>query len=51
MDYDGNVLTYDGSSWSSPDNIDAGKRFLYSVSCPTTSFCVAVDDARRRLDL
>ena len=25
MDYNGNVLTYNGSSWSSPDSIDPGR--------------------------
>jgi hypothetical protein len=43
VDDNGNVLTYDGGSWSSPDEIDAG-RGLVSVSCPTASFCAAVDD-------
>ncbi len=40
----GNVVTYNGSSWSAPDSIDPGNA-LYSVSCPTTSFCAAVDEA------
>jgi hypothetical protein len=39
----GNVLTYKGSSWSSPMEIDAD--YLASVSCPSSSFCVAVDDS------
>jgi hypothetical protein len=34
------VVTYDGSSWSSPDEINAGN--MTSVSCPTSSFCAAV---------
>ena len=81
---DGNVLTYDGSSWSSPDEIDAGAGCTFrlvpdgellrrggrrrqcphlrrqlvvvtrqhrqsgeldSVSCPTASFCAAVDES------
>jgi hypothetical protein len=41
VDYSGNVLTYNGSSWSSPKSIDTkGPR---SISCPTRSFCAAVD--------
>jgi hypothetical protein len=44
VDDEGNVLTYDGSSWSSPDSID-GLRQLNSVSCPTASFCAAVDES------
>ena len=37
----GEVVTYDGTSWSTPSTIDA--HGLASVSCPTASFCVAVD--------
>src|ERR1019366_3194297 len=44
VDESGYVLTYNGSSWSSPDEIDPGTgQTLTSVSCPTASFCVAVD--------
>ena len=40
LTWQGNVLTYDGSSWSSPDNVNpAGGQ---SVSCPTTTFCAEV---------
>ncbi|MGA2454225.1 MAG: hypothetical protein ABSG93_11955 [Solirubrobacteraceae bacterium] len=42
MDEAGNALTYNGSSWSAPTSIDGG-RVLNSVSCPSSSFCVAVD--------
>ena len=42
VDYSGNVLTYNGSLWSSPQSIDAGHS-LYSVSCSSASFCAAVD--------
>jgi hypothetical protein len=38
----GNALTFDGSSWSVPTSIDPNGRRL-SVSCPSASFCVAVD--------
>ena len=41
VDRMGDFLTYNGSSWSSPDEID--QNGLYSVSCPTASFCAAVD--------
>ena len=36
------AFIYNGSSWSSPDEIDPGN-YLESVSCPTASFCVAVE--------
>jgi hypothetical protein len=36
------VYTYDGTTWSSADVIDSGVE-LTSVSCPTSSFCAAVD--------
>jgi hypothetical protein len=42
VDSNGHVLTYDGRSWSKPVSIDAG-RTMASVSCPTASFCAAVD--------
>jgi hypothetical protein len=40
----GNVFTYNGSSWSGPDAVDVGHD-LVSVSCPSTSFCMAVDSS------
>ena len=43
MDAWGSALTYDGSSWSLPDSIDAYAGEMTSVSCPTASFCAAVD--------
>jgi hypothetical protein len=42
VDYDGNALTWNGSSWSAPVLIDP-IGYLASVSCPSSSFCVAVD--------
>ncbi len=48
VDDAGNALTYDGSSWSSPEAIDASSS-LSSVSCPTASFCAAVDQVGRAL--
>ena len=44
VDENGNVLTFDGTSWSSSDEIDAQEYYLASVSWPTASFCAAVDD-------
>ena len=54
VDGSGNVLTWNGSTWSSPQAIDttsvAGNGIydedsLISVSCPSSTFCAAVDDA------
>jgi hypothetical protein len=42
VDYSGNALTFNGSSWSAPASIDPAG--LLSVSCTTASFCVAVGD-------
>jgi hypothetical protein len=42
QDGNGNVVTYNGSFWSAPVSIDTGSA-LASVSCPTASFCAAVD--------
>ena len=43
VDYEGNALTFNGSSWSAPAKIDGTAYGLTSVSCPSSSFCVAVD--------
>ena len=43
VDSIGNVLTFNGTSWSSPTSIDPGNG-LNSVSCASASFCAAVDD-------
>jgi hypothetical protein len=40
----GYVVTYNGISWSSPTDIDAGG-ILQSISCPSRNFCMAVDQA------
>ena len=37
------AVSYNGSRWSSPVSIDPAGGSLESVSCPTQSFCVAVD--------
>ncbi len=43
VDGSGYALSYNGSTWSAPTDID-GTNALTSVSCPTTTSCVAVDD-------
>jgi photosystem II stability/assembly factor-like uncharacterized protein len=43
VDVKGNVLTYNGSTWSVPVSIDGNQ--LDAVSCATASLCVAVDNA------
>lgn len=43
----GDILTFDGSSWSAPRNV--GPNGLESVSCPSTSFCAAVDESGNAL--
>lgn len=43
IDTHGNVMTYDGTSWSAPTNLDSNG--LSSVSCANRENCVAVDDA------
>jgi hypothetical protein len=37
------TYSFDGSSWSSPGTISTTGT-ITSLSCPTTSFCVATDD-------
>jgi RHS repeat-associated protein len=41
-DNDGNVLTYNGTSWSSATSEDS-TRTVHGVSCISTSFCAAID--------
>ncbi len=48
VDQNGNVLTFNGTSWSAPSDAD-GSRDLTSVSCTTASFCMAVDTASNAL--
>jgi hypothetical protein len=43
VDQQGNALTWNGSTWSAPLDIDPGFS-LTSVSCTSSTFCVAVDD-------
>ncbi len=42
VDASGYVTTYNGTSWSTPADVDS-TRALDAVSCTSTSFCVAVD--------
>lgn len=44
VDGNGYVVTYNGTGWSSPDQIDPNGS-LTAVSCPTSAFCMAVDNA------
>ena len=41
-DANGNVLTFNGTTWTTATNIDV-TRSINAVSCPTTSFCAATD--------
>src|SRR5215467_8212787 len=44
IDSGGNAWTYDGTSWSGPDTIDAGVlQPLDAISCPSAAFCTAID--------
>ncbi len=43
-DFSGGVSTYNGTDWSAPVVVDAG-RAITAISCPATSFCVATDQA------
>ena len=44
VDYVGKYLTFDGTTWSSPQNI-APKVWTSAVSCPTATFCMAATSA------
>jgi hypothetical protein len=38
------ALTFNGKKWSAPDTIDAGTiEPLDAISCPSATFCTAVD--------
>ncbi|MHB1486851.1 MAG: fibronectin type III domain-containing protein [Acidimicrobiales bacterium] len=47
VDQSGDAITYNGTSWSAPVQIDpkvnGNGEWLTGVSCPTTSFCAAID--------
>jgi hypothetical protein len=42
----GRVFGYDGTTWSAGSQIDSGHA-LTAISCPTVSYCVAVDNDGR----
>jgi RHS repeat-associated protein len=42
--YNGDGLESESSGWAPPDNVDSTNT-IFSVSCPSTSFCAAGDDA------
>jgi len=46
VDSVGRVFGYDGTSWTPGTVIDNGHA-LTGVSCPTTTYCVAVDRSGR----
>ena len=46
----GEALTYDGTSWSAPVPIDPAVNLgLIGISCPTPSFCAAIDSTGHAL--
>ncbi len=45
VDRAGNAFTYDGRAWSAPTFVDPRAGGLSSVSCPSATSCVAVDDS------
>ena len=44
----GDVVAYDGKSWSAPELIDKG-RGVTSISCASAKFCMAVDNSGNAL--
>lgn len=48
VDANGHALTFDGTNWTAPADIDAPNA-IESVSCPETEFCLAVDSAGQAL--
>jgi IPT/TIG domain len=44
VDWAGNLITYNGSTWSGPFDIDSTTQ-LNSISCPVSTFCAAVDQS------
>jgi hypothetical protein len=47
-DSDGRLLHYDGHSWSAPFSLGTG-RTVYAISCPTTTFCMAIGSVIARM--
>lgn len=51
VDYSGGWLRFDGSRWTTARRISyRGDESLQSISCPTSTFCMAVGNYARRLD-
>ncbi len=48
VDANGNALSWNGTSWSPPTQVDKSGG-LSSVSCPSATFCMAVDNAGNAL--
>jgi hypothetical protein len=46
IDWNDNVFTERGGSWSGPETVDD---FLSSIFCTSATFCVAVDSAGNAL--
>jgi uncharacterized repeat protein (TIGR01451 family) len=44
-DHNGNVLMFNGSTWSAPEPIDPIGGTIWSVSCASATFCAAGDDS------
>jgi hypothetical protein len=45
LDLEGSVITYRKGSWSQPERIEPPDNYWFptAISCPTSSFCMAVD--------
>ena len=41
VDASGFAMSFNGTTWSTPANI-SGSRYLYKVSCTSSTFCVTV---------
>jgi hypothetical protein len=48
-DLGGNTTTWNGGSWSAPQNVDPGGGGITGLSCASATFCVAVDKDGRAL--
>ncbi len=44
VDIAGNVLTFNGTTWTQPKPLTSSAGVLWSVACPTPTFCTAVGD-------
>ena len=53
IDYGGRVIRYNGKSWSKPQSLFTGSgsgSFQASISCPSTTFCLATTGDRWAVD-